>query len=177
MAKQMDILEIVDESGQVVGAAPRRNVHGNNNLLHRVIHLMVIDSAGRILLQKRSPQKRVAPGRWDTSVGGHVDCGETVEESLVRETEEELGIRPKDAVPCYSYIHSNDFESELVFTHVCLYDGNFRHNEKEIESVRFWEVEEIRAAFGTGVLSDNFEDEFDRFTDWMAKKSFDLMRR
>ena len=34
----------------------------------------------------------IQPGKWDTSVGGHVDLGESVEMALHREVKEELGI-------------------------------------------------------------------------------------
>jgi len=77
-ACEKEILEVVDTRGDVVGAAPRKCVHGNNALLHRVVHVLVYDKNNRLLLQKRSLNKRVAPGRWDTSVGGHVDCGESI---------------------------------------------------------------------------------------------------
>lgn len=36
--------------------------------------------------------ERYQPGKWDTSVGGHVDLGESVEMALHREVKEELGI-------------------------------------------------------------------------------------
>ncbi len=48
---------------------------------------------GRVLLERRSADARIAPGAWDTP-GGHIEAGETPAEALARELEEELGIRP-----------------------------------------------------------------------------------
>ncbi len=164
-----ELLEIVDEQGNVIGRAGRSEIHGNNDLLHRVVHLIVTNSAGEILLQKRSAKKDVAPGKWDTSVGGHVDAGEGIEEALRRETEEELGITPDGAVLLYTYIHKNPYESELVYTHRISHEGPFHFDREEIDELRFWSVEEIRENLGKGVLSDNFEDEFRMFMEYMEK--------
>ncbi len=167
LACEKEILEVVDVQGCVVGAAPRNCVHGDNRLLHQVVHVLVRDKDGRLLLQKRSLNKRVAPGRWDTSVGGHVDCGESIEAAMYREMAEELGIRPKALSFAYQYIHSNDFESELVFTYTCTYDGSIAFNPEEIDAVKFWDMNEIKNSLGKGVLSDNFEDEFRRYQKWL----------
>ena len=168
LACKKEIIEVVDREGRVVGAAPRDCVHGDNRLLHRVVHVLVCDAGNRLLLQKRSLNKKVAPGRWDTSVGGHVDCGEAIEDAMLREMEEELGIRPD--MPCYAYqyIHTNNVESELVFTYICRYDGPIRFNPEEIDAVKFWTTAEIETAVGRGVLSDNFEDEFQRYRRWAS---------
>lgn len=168
LAKARDIIEIVDTGGCVIGAAPRKRVHGNNRLLHRVVHVLVFDDDNRLLLQKRSEKKRVAPGKWDTSVGGHVDCGETIETACRREAAEELGIAHTPFQFAYQYIHTNDFESELVYTHVCRYAGVIRHNPEEIDAIRYWGMEEIEAHLGKGIFSDNFEDEFARYLRWEA---------
>lgn len=166
IVEKYDLLEIVDTRGNPCGVAPRRCVHGDNSLLHRVVHLLVTDGNGRILLQKRSKRKRVAPGKWDTSVGGHVDFGETIEDALYREAGEELGIEPENPRFAYSYIHSNSFESELVHTYVCTSTGPFAYNTEEIDEIRFWGPSEIRRNLGKGVMSDNFEDEFARYNAW-----------
>ena len=63
---EQEILEIVNETGEVLDQAPRDAIHGNNSLLHRVVHVVVRNGSGDILLQKRSASKDVAPGRWDT---------------------------------------------------------------------------------------------------------------
>ncbi len=163
-----EILEIVDKAGEVIGRASRAVIHGNNSLLHRVVHILVVNSAGDILLQKRAMNKDVAPGRWDTSVGGHVDAGETVEDALRREMSEELGITGEDIRFLYSYLHSNPYESELVSSYGCLHEGPFNFSREEIDEVRFWPLHEIKESLGTGVLSDNFEEEFQRYLDSLS---------
>ncbi len=176
LACEKEILEIVDTKGCVIGAAPRKCVHGNNQLLHRVVHVLVFDRKNRLLLQQRSLNKRVAPGRWDTSVGGHVDCGESVETAMFREMEEELGIRPLSSQFIYQYIHSNNFESELVFTYTCQYDGVISFNPEEIDAVKFWEMEEINEYLGKEILSDNFESEFMRYNRWFEIKASSVQK-
>jgi isopentenyldiphosphate isomerase len=82
---------------------------------------------------------------------------------------EELGIRPDFLQFVYQYIHSNDFESELVSTYACQYDGEISYNPEEIDAVRFWEMEEIYQHLRQGILSDNFEDEFLRYQRWLQR--------
>lgn len=60
--------------------------------LHASVHLWFIDDQHNILLQKRSSQKKTYPGCWVAPVSGHVSSGENMRETLVKETEEEMGI-------------------------------------------------------------------------------------
>jgi 8-oxo-dGTP diphosphatase len=51
---------------------------------------LIVDDDGRIFIQRRSPDRRLFPDTWDI-VGGHLEPGESVEEALHREVEEETG--------------------------------------------------------------------------------------
>lgn len=166
---QEEILEVVNEDGEIIKPLPRSEIHGNPALLHRVVHVLVFNGKGALLLQKRSLNKDVAPGRWDTSVGGHVNAGESLDEAMRREMEEELGITGCGAQFLYRYIHSNKFESELVYTYSCVYGGTIRFQEEEIDEVRPWDLDEIRESFGTGILSDNFEHEIKMYLEHRSK--------
>ena len=67
---------IVDEDGNTIGTALRSVCHdGKSMLLHPVVHLHFFNSKGELYLQKRSMSKDIQPGKWDTSVGGHVNPG------------------------------------------------------------------------------------------------------
>jgi isopentenyl-diphosphate delta-isomerase type 1 len=154
-----ELLEIVDENGAVLGTAKRSELHGNPSLIHRVVHILVFDNKGRLLLQKRSLHKDVAPGKWDTSVGGHVNPGEDILSAANREMKEELGVEKCALEYLYSYLFSNHIESELVSTFFCIYDGTFSFNEEEIEEIAFWDMEKIKSNLGKSVFSGHFEKE------------------
>ncbi|MCX8068898.1 MAG: NUDIX hydrolase, partial [Thermodesulfovibrionales bacterium] len=58
-----EILEVVNEEGITIGTALRSEIHGNPRLLHKVVHLLVVNQNGHLLLQKRSSKKDVAPNK------------------------------------------------------------------------------------------------------------------
>src|SRR5687767_8307655 len=59
----------------------------------RTVGALFIRPDGRILLGLRAPSKKVWPGHWDT-IGGHVENGESLDDALVREVQEEAGVTP-----------------------------------------------------------------------------------
>lgn len=156
-----ELLPLVDEQGNITGAATRGECHGGSMKLHPVVHLHVYNSRGELYLQKRPAWKDIQPDRWDTAVGGHVDLGESVEQALRREAREELGIEGFEAKRLPHYVFECERERELVFPHTVVYDGPLRPSD-ETDGGRFWTPQEIVAAMGQGILTPNFEQEYRR---------------
>lgn len=152
-------LPLVDESGRVVGKATRQQVHSDASLLHPVVHLHVFDNAGRLYLQKRPDFKDIQPGKWDISVGGHMALGETVEQALRRECQEEIGLTHIQATPLFQYLWKTEVESELVFSFKTLVMETPRHNPDELADGRFFTREEILQKLGKDFFTPNFEHE------------------
>jgi isopentenyldiphosphate isomerase len=86
-----EIFDIVNERDEVIGQAPRKEVHARG-LWHRAVHVLVFNASGQVFLQKRSMKKDSAPGKWDSSSSGHLDTGEEYDACAVREVREEIGI-------------------------------------------------------------------------------------
>ena len=161
---QAERFPVVDEEGRVVGSATRGECHdGSKRFLHPVVHLHVFNGKGEVYLQKRPAWKDIQPGKWDTSVGGHIDEGETPEQALVREVREELGITDFKLERAGMYVFESRRERELVYVHRTTYDGPVRPSEEELDGGRFWTMDEIRAAIGQEKLTPNFESEFQKF--------------
>ena len=53
--------------------------------------------------------------------------------------------------------------SELVYVNSAIYDGEIHPSQEELDGGRFWTMDEIRDAIGKGLLTPNFESEFQRF--------------
>ena len=156
-----EMFPLVDEEGNIIGAATRGECHNGSKLLHPVVHLHVFNSHGELYLQKRPEWKDIQPGKWDTAVGGHVDLGESVEQALRREVREELGITKFTPQQVTHYVFESARERELVFTYKTVYDGPVNPSD-ELDGGRFWPIEEIRANLGKGVFTPNFEGEIEK---------------
>jgi len=153
--------DIVDPEGKVRGKAPRSLCHSRKGLLHPVVHLHVLNAHDRLFLQKRSLDKQIQPGKWDTAVGGHVGSGETVEAALKREAAEELALSDFKAWPLARYVWESDVESELVYVFVTRTDRPPRINPEEISEGKFWKISRIKEARGQDILTPNLEFELD----------------
>ncbi|MFW5689948.1 MAG: NUDIX hydrolase [Spirochaetota bacterium] len=158
----LEIFDVVDEADAVIGRATRAEVHGNPSLIHRVAHVLVFNEAGALFLQKRAADKDVQPDKWDTSVGGHVDAGESYLAAAAREMREELGIAVADLEELYRYLHRNEYESEMVTTFRVRWDGAIMIDPTEISEGRFWTLAEIDAE-DPSVFTPNFLDELTRY--------------
>lgn len=171
MKQTTEYFEIVDANDNVIGRAPRSECHGDPTLVHRAAHVLVFNGKGELLLQKRSMQKDIQPGRWDSSVGGHLDPGENYRQAAVREMAEELGIVNAPLTFLYPSRMRNEIESENIETFLTCYNGEIRFAPEEIDAVRFWSPEAIEQALGNGEFTPNFEQEWSLFCEWRRRNT------
>lgn len=151
---------VIDEEGNVVGKALRSECHNGSKILHVAVHLHLFNTKGELYLQKRADWKDIQPGKWDTSVGGHVDYGEEVESALLREAREELGlegIRPKFL---FRYIWESEVEREMIYVHYAVSDVEPKPDKNEVTEGRYWSIEEIENSLSKSVFTPNFEVDF-----------------
>lgn len=89
--RTMELVDLYDENRFPLGRTAERHGEKKPGEYRTVVHICVFDSLGRLLIQRRTMEKTIWPGRWDVSVGGGVDAGETSRQAAEREFREELG--------------------------------------------------------------------------------------
>lgn len=90
------ILNIVNDHDEIISEETRENIH-KNGLLHREIHVYFITPNKEIIFQHRAKDKDVYPNLLDATVGGHIEIGDSYEETAIKETGEETGVKIKSS--------------------------------------------------------------------------------
>ncbi len=99
----------------------------------------IIISEGRVLVEKRRKDDAADPG-LAAIPGGHVETGESVEDAIVREMREELGIAVKKTrfIGEESWVASDGERQRIHYFIIEEWEGNLRPQEG---GTIFWEPE------------------------------------
>ena len=169
-----ELFPITDAEGRILGKVTRGEAHGGSRVIHPVVHLHVFNAKGELYLQQRPLWKDIQPGKWDTAVGGHInydeclnpdgtvkaELGDSIMTALRREAQEELGISGFTPHFLGTYIFEGQREREQVFAYSTVYDQPITPSTEELASGRFWSRQELLDVIGRGILTPNFEDEY-----------------
>ena len=129
-----EIFDVVNDHDEVIGQAPRREVHARG-LWHRAVHVLVYNARGQVFLQKRSLKKDTAAGLWDSSSSGHVDSGEDYDPCAVREVREEIGLHLEHHPERLFKINAcRETGWEFCWIYRCESEGPFQLHPEEIET-------------------------------------------
>jgi ADP-ribose pyrophosphatase YjhB (NUDIX family) len=129
--------------------------------VHSAVNMIILDSYNRILLVKRSSEKKIFPSHWSIP-GGHVEIGETIEVALEREILEELSVKITNRTYFKSfYVKQNDNIHVRGFYFYGSIDGNVKINEEASEWKWFsWDEinnEKLELAFNQNAILNDFK--------------------
>jgi len=163
---------VVDIDDNVIGAETKYVCHRDVGIRHRAFSVLIFDSKGRLLVQKRSTEKITFPGVWANSCCSHpLDIesenhgSDGVENAARRKLDQELGI-PVGISETWSFHHigrmeyscrwdKDWIEREIDHIMVVHADTEVNHNENEISDVLWADPIEIsRMMSGSGDWGD-----------------------
>lgn len=142
----MDTIDYVDKEDNIIGVGSRWEAH-EKGIIHRIIRIYLYNSKGEILWQKRADHLRTNPGKWNESVAGQVDEGESYREAAQREMREEIGISGVELSEIKKiYLEETEENKRKRFTTLftCIYDGEVHPDPNEVSQVRWVSPEAIR---------------------------------
>lgn len=140
-------LILVDAEDREVGTAEKIDAH-RRGLRHRAFSVIIWDSAGRQLLQKRSAAKYHSGGLWTNACCGHPRPGEPVAAAAQRRLGEEMGFNcPLEWLGIVQYHAAFDnglCEHEVVHVFRGCHDGSVAPDLMEAEAHQWLGLEKIR---------------------------------
>lgn len=143
----MEQVILVDENDNEIGPFEKMEAH-KQGLLHRAFSVLLFNSKGEVLLQKRSSKKYHSAGLWTNTCCSHPRPGESVQEAAHRRLKEEMGI---DVTPefAYSFIYKTTLENGLIeheLDHVYIgsYEGTPHVNNLEVEDWKFESIDWLK---------------------------------
>ena len=151
---------LVDENDFEVGTMEKMKAH-REGVLHRAFSIFIYNSAGEMLLQRRSRNKYHNGGLWTNSCCSHPLPGEDTFSAAYRRLKEEMGFcAPLEKI--FDFTYRVEFENGLTeyeFDHVFIgeYDGAIVPDYTEVSDYCFMKVKEIR---------NSIHEHPEKFTAW-----------
>lgn len=160
----MEEVVLVDSDDAEIGVAEKMAAHVAPGRRHRAVSVVVVDAAGRVLLQRRASTKHHFAGRWSNTCCTHPRPNETPEAAGERRLREEMGINAGLTERGTFEYRAEDPVSGLVeheIDHVLL--GRCDHDPTpEPVEVDDWEW------VTPGALAEALTSDPDRYTPWLA---------
>ena len=144
----MELWEVLDDNGNPTGEIMEKYDQKvfDKELYHLGSDVWIINNENKILIQKRSEQKRLEPNVW-AMTGGSVILGEKSKETIVREAKEELDIdiNPNEL----KFITGNVWIDTYILKHD--YDiSKMKFQEDEVSDAKWATWEEINTLVKNG---------------------------
>ena len=140
-------LILVDEDNNEIGHLDKGACHDGDGVLHRAFSIFIFSDTGELLLQQRSPEKRLWPEFWSNSCCSHPRRGEEMDTALKRRLNDELGMR-SELHFLYTFSYHVPFGDVGSEREVCsVYAGHstdeVRANPHEIDAWRWISAEDL----------------------------------
>ncbi len=136
-----EIFDVCDQLDNVIGEAPRSDVH-RFRWLHRAVHIFVFNTRGELLIHKRAATKDECPSLHTSSASGHVSAGEDYDTAASRELQEELGLTaPLERLQKFPAAVETSYEHSILYRAVT--DTPPQFDPGEIESGAYYSLDAI----------------------------------
>jgi len=130
-----ELVDVVDAADRILATVPRWRMRAER-LRHRAVFVAVASSDGLVLVQRRSDDKDLWPGRWDIGAGGVVAAGEGYDAAARRELYEEVGIEATPA-PTHGGAYADADVDLVARCYRVVHDGPVTLVDGEVVEVRW----------------------------------------
>ncbi len=147
-----ELLDLVNEKDEIVGEVWRSQTINHPELIFREVAVLINDNRNRLLLQRRSFNKKTYPGYWIISAGGHVSKGKNPEDEAHKELKEEMGF-DVPLILDFKILMTYPGNRSFGYGYSGTYEGKeIKIQKEEVEEARFFTQEEFEELLKTDLV-------------------------
>lgn len=176
-----EYFDVLKGNGEYTNEVASREECHKKGLYHKAVVVIVLSTDNKkVLLQKRSANKKLWPNLWDITAGGHVLSGELGYQAVIRETKEEIGINiKKEELEFIGTTTSETIKGDIINRHFNEYFivhkdidiNDITLQEEEVQDIKWLEKEEVIRR-----IKNNYEDLTEKIGCWnYLVKYFELI--
>jgi len=178
-----EYFDVLNSNGEYTNDTASREECHKKGLYHKAVVVIVLSTDNKkVLLQKRSANKKLWPNLWDITAGGHVLSGELGYQAVIRETKEEIGINvKKEELEFIGTTTSETIKGDIINRHFNEYFivhkdidiNDITLQEEEVQDIKWLEKEEVIRR-----IKNNYEDLTEKIGCWnYLVKYFELTEK
>lgn len=157
--KEDELIDVVDDVNNVLYPCSKFEAH-KKALLHRTVIGELKTSDGKICLVRQTSDRQ-DPGQFVSPIGGHVKSGESEEDALIREAQEEIGIADIKFKRLGRKIFNREVigrkENHYYIVFQIIYDGNLNLGN-EADAFEYFSPDQLEREMQTN--PEKFGDSF-----------------
>ena len=149
----MELWDLYDKDRAATGETMARGDAVPAGRYHIVVHVVVFDAQGRMLIQQRQSFKEGWSGQWDITAGGSALAGESSTEAARRELREEIGldIDLTGVAPVLTIFYGECFDDVYVVTRE-VDPASLTLQYEEVQAARWATEAEVLALLAEGAF-------------------------
>lgn len=169
----VELIKVYNKKNEPYNGYVNRELLPIKNKYFNIVNVWIIDINKNILIQQRSQNKKLFPNKFECVAGATIK-DESIQESVIREVDEELGIK----------ISSNQliFINKLIYNKPCYFANTYflllnypiniekiDFNKNEVQSIKLIDYPKLKQMIKQKMFSDDINKRFKKL-----KKYFKL---
>ena len=159
-------IPIVNEQDEIIEYKEKEETLGSD--IRRIVSLHVFNEKGEVLIAKRHPSKKIHPNVWGPSVAGTVEEGDTCDSLVLKEAEEEIGLKNIKPMFLGKRFYETENNRRFIYIYYVTIDStgkNFSLEENKVAEIKWINLKDLvdwfnkspenfTPNFGNGTLAD-----------------------
>jgi isopentenyl-diphosphate Delta-isomerase len=143
----MEEIILVDEQDNAIGTMEKMEAH-RRGVLHRAFSVVLFNSNGDLLLQRRAVNKYHSGGLWTNTCCSHPLPDESIHDAAQRRLKYEMGINIKPEF-AFKFIYKTPLDKDLIeheldYVFIGTFDGSPAINREEVSEWKFMSLRELK---------------------------------